>query len=367
MWIYVVIGLLALVVIVFVTMAVSAEAKNRQKQQLNVLYPFSGYLSPPSPPWTVANSQNNTGVGKEPEDGLYLVGMVGGESNRVPQIKCPVGYKINIVGAYVEVADPFGECGTVPNPTLQLTCGDSSDASSMPSCTTGEDCGAGMTCVAQRCQPISNCTSNSDCVGSYSSTVSACGANFGKTCPTSVTSSSPDGGCGTGLKCVDGVCQADPGAGSCMACLIPSGQSQGVCATMPICQGVDFSSSSTYGLNRVCSTSSSVGDVGKCRPRDASAYLSRHCNGKTECLGSVKDMWKPNMDYDSTGNPNPFGPLPCSIPARSGDSSYAQLPVITGWGGGAPANSQQGYSDPATFNQGYYVHGIYTCIPDDSQ
>lgn len=355
-WTYVIMLILVVAIGIFVYLTFSTESKNRKTQQSNILYPFSGYLSPPNPPWTVKNSTNNPGVSQYPEKGLYLVGMVGGESPNVPQIQCPAGYKINIVAAYTDVVDPYGECSNTASSLLQMTCGSNSDPSSAPSCSSSDDCGVGMECYGQRCQPLT-CTTHGDCSpASAGNTINACGKNFGMSC-------SSDSQCGDAsdqnpgqLKCVGGTCVVDPGRGSCMACVASNGvtpvngSGSGTCSFMPMCQGV------TKGLNSTCSPI--VSDQYKCRPRDASAYLSAHCDGLQQCLGTPSDIWSPN----DVGNP--FGPLPCNIPVSSSASSkYSSLPIIPGWGGGAPSNSS-GSSDPATFNQGYYIHGIYTCIPD---
>lgn len=357
-WSYVIMLILAIAMGIFIVFTIMTESKNKKTQQSNILYPFSGYLSPPNPPWTVKNSSNNPGVSQKPENGLYLVGMVGGQSNNIPQIQCPAGYKINIVAAYQDIVDPYGECTNTPNPLLQMTCGDGSNLSSAPSCSTSDDCGAGMTCFGQRCQP-SSCTVHGDCSSSSSnSPISACGKNFGLSCSTDTDCSDASDINKGQLICVENKCVVDPGRGICMACMSSdgttpvNGSGSGTCSFMPMCQGV------SNGLNNTCSSSSTNPYV--CRPRDASAYLAKHCNGKQVCLGDKSDMWIPGKNTD-----NPFGPLPCNISVSSSSNyAYSTLPIIPGWGGGIPSNSSSGISDPATFNQGYYVHGIYTCVPD---
>lgn len=361
-WTIVVIALLILAIVIFIFLTYITEKKNSTSQQSNILYPFSGYLAP-SNVWTVNQSKNNPGVGEKPEDGLYLVGMVGGESNNVPQIQCPAGYHINVVSAFLDVADPYGECSYTPDSVLKMTCGDGSDASSAPACSDPSDCGAGMTCYGGKCYPAT-CSSNSDCSSSSASgSVKACDSKLGTDCSQNNVGDRDSSGT---LVCIldqsgNQLWAADPGTGACMACMPsadtgapPLGSAIGYCASMPTCMFTE------KGLNDNCTPS--AGDTNKCRPRDASAYLANYCNGKTTCLGDNKDIWKPN----STDN-NPFGPLPCEISATSTGADagkYASLPVITGWGGGVPANSESNQSDPATFNQGYKIHGIFSCIPD---
>ena len=340
-WTIVIMTILAVVIGIFIFLTVTTESGNRKKQQANILYPFSGQLPPPNPPWTVAPNRNNPGIGSDPEEGLYLVGMVGGKKTTIPQIQCPVGYKINIVGAFLDVFDPYGECSNTPDNILQLTCGDPSDKTNASGCSDDLACGAGMHCYTGKCIP-KTCSANSDCGGaSASGTVNICEDGFGTSCNTDSDCKSTSGQ----LKCIKGTCLIDPGTSACMACV------NGYCASEPLCQGV------TNGLNSVCSPSK--GDTHICRPRDATAYLAAHCDGKQICLGDASDKWDPNVQGGV------FGPLPCHIAARSGMTEYAALPAITGWGGGAPPNTADKKSEPVTFNLGYYVHGIFSCVPDD--
>lgn len=347
-WTYIVMAILAVAIGIFVFLTLSTESQNAKQQQSNILVPFSGYLAPSSKHWSVNKSKNNVGTGANPEDGLYLVGMVGGKGVTTPQIQCPIGSKINVVGAMVEVIDPYGECGaTSKNPTLQATCGNIANTSSMPACTDGgNDCGPGMTCFSGRCRPISNCKIHNDCTSAGDTTIQACPSEWGDSCSDA---------CPSGLVCVNSVCKLDPGAGACMACTDGSGNpapsgGTGVCASMPTCVGVKD------GLNLTCESRNTQNN---CRPRDASAWLAGYCDGKGVCLGSPDDKWHPNQPGGA------FGPLPCQISANSSDNNYLSLPIITGWGGGAPNNSESSIAEPATFRQGYYVHGIYTCVPDD--
>lgn len=342
--------LLAIAILVFAGTTWYIQSSNSKLEQSLILYPFSGYLSPSSSEWTVNTSKTNKGVSNNPEGGLYLVGMAGGEKADVPQITCPVGTKINIVGAYLDIVDPYAECSNVANPTLALSCGIASDTTNAPSCKSGNDssCGPGMKCPAGKCVPIDTCTSNKMC-GSSSTTSSiiACPTNLGKSCKTTP--------CGDPtLVCLNDVCVMNPGTGPCMVCVdIKTGDPikegmQGSCAAFPSCQNT------TNGLNKTCSPS--LGDSKLCRPRDASAYLANHCDGKNVCIDKSSDIWLPNSLHSV------FGPLPCEIPAMSTNTDYVSLPISVGWGGGSSIGSAGG-SAPITFNQGYYVHGVYTCQP----
>lgn len=350
MWEYAVIFLLVVLVVLFFVLFFVTKSKNKMNETMNILYPFSGYLLPPNA-WNPSKSNTNPGTGKSPADGLFLVGQVGGKSSTVPQIQCPAGYKINIVGAFVEVVDPYGECGSAPpDPTLQLTCGNQNQLSGAL-CSSDTACGDGMQCVNGRCVAKS-CSKSSDC----SSSANVC-AIWGMP--------SKNGKCDNGLVDVNGTCQLNPAAGPCMACVDPSTGNEynqenadgGVCVSMPTCIGV----TPNNGTNSVCSV---LKDTHRCRPREATAYLAKHCDGKNVCLGNANDKWYPNQSSMDPTHTNPFGPLPCEIPATEANetSDYLNLPIIQGWGGGVPANGTT--ASPATFNQGYYVHGIYTCVPE---
>ena len=364
MWTYVVMVVLFILVIVFFVLKYTIDSKNKQDSAKNILYPFSGYLAPPKQTGA-SKSSTNPGTGSNPQAGLCLVGQVGGEKSTVPQIQCPTGYKINIVGAFFEVNDPYGECSQTVDQTLQLTCGNQLQNPIINCSVTSTNpfpCGPGMECYNGKCIPMS-CTTSADCIQTGSTfNMNSCSANLGKTCTTKTESST----CGSGLRCMvgsgqsTGTCEIYPGAGACMACINSDGtahtgtSTQGTCAFMPTCMGVQ-----SDGKNKVCNAS--VDTKNQCRPREATAYLAKHCDGKNICLGTT-DYWKPN---DSTYNY--FGPLPCSLSASDANdtSDYLKLPLISGWGGGPPSNTDpDAKSDPVTLNQGYYVHGLYTCVPD---
>ncbi len=338
MWSIVVIAILVILIVSIAALTFWTMKENSSNLESQTLVPFNGYLSPSGKFWTVNSSSINTGVGKEPENGLYLA-----ESDGTPQIQCPIGTSVNIVGAFLDVVDPYGECSGTSDPTLLSTCG---SQSSTQTCSSTSDCPPGMTCNSGVCSPMT-CTGANNTCGSIG-TVPVCNANLGSSCSTD---------CGTGLQCVGGICEVDPGQGSCMACVDPisgfplsstDSSTPGTCSFMPVC------SNTIQGQNGTCAGNGSAG----CRPRDASAYLANHCDGQQSCLGDESDMWIPGKSGGA------FGPLPCQIPADSTNSDYASLPVSMGWNGAVPQDSSDGTADPANFNQGYYVHGIYTCTPN---
>ena len=342
-WTIIVMIIFIVIIGIFSILTLVTDSENVKRREVTVLYPFSGQLAPPGPPWTVWSTE-------KPENGLSLTGSVGGKSTDIPQIQCPVGYKVNIVGAFLDVNDPYSVCTDTPDSTYQATCGIESAIKNNINCTDDSTCPTGTNCKSGICSPIT-CKSNGDC----SSIGTACGDNFGSSC-TSNSDGTDD--CGSGLVCVNSKCSADPGKPSCIACVDDkgepiSGHNTGTCASMPLCMNID------NGLNKTCSPT--FGDTYKCRPRDATAYLAEYCDGKSSCLTGSKsstgaDIWNP-------ANPNIFGPLPCQIIASTKEPMYATLPIFPGWGGGAPTTG--GTPNDITYSQGYYVHGVYSCIPND--
>lgn len=289
-WAIVVIFALVVAIAIFVFLTIYFDIQNSHSHQRNILYPFSGNLPAPN------------AFGSNPDEGIELL-----NANKEPQIQCPVGYHVNIVGAWVEVNDPFSECTPKPADIFLSTCGISGHESKVK-CAVDADCGEGMICGTQGiCEP-KPCTKQSDC---------------GK------------------IK--------DPSKGVSFTC------SNGKCVQYPTCANINTHSSGNVvaGTNIYCAFNNTNT---KCRPRDASVYLAKHCDGKTHCL-AFGDKWKPN---DPTNNP--FGPLPCLIPVSSNSREYDSLPVVPGWTTGIPKDGSK--QSPSSFNQGYYVHGVYTCIPD---
>lgn len=358
---FVCMGVLVFLIFIFGYLSFYTQSKNDKREEMKVLYPFSGYLSP-SGLWNANKNPNNPGQGATPEEGLYLTGMVGGKNPNTPQIQCPVGHKINIVSAYLEVIDPYGECSNNPDDTLQRTCGNNEAPNLALKCNDKTNpCGQGMVCNSGICE-MKTCSTNKDCSGNDEN-IPSCNSELGKSCFPG--SQDPEG-----LLCVQDpknpdkyVYISDPTKGSCMACVNPdtneppkTGES-GFCSFMPTCSFVEVKT----GMNETCSPSSEkTKDKYKCRPRDSSAYLSEYCNGKRVCLGSPEETWFPNDPSN-----NPFGPLPCRIKASSDEDIYASLPITSGWGGGTPALSKNSIDDLPNFNQGYKVSGLYGCYPED--
>jgi len=238
----------------------------------------------------------------------------------------------------VRVNDPFGECTPKPVSAFLNTCGIVSKENQIK-CTNDGQCASGMICGTEGFCVPNSCTTNSDCtVGGGT----ACSSKIGEHC-TSQDDCDSTTLCFRNTNGIGGTCQQNPTKGQCNFC------NNGFCAQNPTCAFIN-----DQGQNVVCEPGNSNTN---CKPRDASAYLAKVCNGRNSCLGGGQDVWIPNA---SEGNP--FGPLPCEIQATGGSAEYSQLPITSGWGGGTPKDGTS--SSPATFKQGYQVDGIFCCIPD---
>ena len=259
--------ILILLVILFVVLTIVTTLKNNDNTQ-NLLLPFAARIDQKNPKASVSMTRKDD------------------NNNSVPQLQCPIGYKINIVTAWSEVYDPYGMCNTKPDDVIASTCG-SQDG--VTRCDSSRDCGSFMTCNSKKRCVQKKCKKTSDCE--------------------------------TGYKC-----------------------NNGYCAPSPTCD--DLSSKFT---NNYCSSS---GDhYRNCKSRNVTAYLSKECNGKSEC----KVTWTPNKI-------GALGPSPCEI--LTTDADYSKLPSITGWGGGAP---KDGVKVPSNESGGYYVHGLFSCVPDSKE
>jgi hypothetical protein len=241
--------------------------------------------------------------------------------NGNPQISCPAGMKVNIVGAFYNVFDPYNECvnnETDILPIVPFACDPSQQSQS--SCNVDSDCpgnGRGF-----------SCNSNGKCQ------LKDQGKGGANACPTGTTLVNV----GSGYYCVD----------------------PNVCG-----YNIDLAKNKGQpGLpNPYCSPSNSSS---KCALRDASAFVASKCDGRNSCpdltaadFGDTPCALKPQAcisGYDNNGNPQ-------WAQGSNQRSGYCGLPYIPGYAGGAPYNGS-GNSDPANSNLGYVLHGIYTCVPN---
>jgi hypothetical protein len=304
-------GILVVLIALAVMGVVLYQQGNRKANQSNILYPFSSVIQPGAATAPLTNVLGN------------------------PQIDCSaVGGTINIVGAWTEVTDAFSECAGTSVGVLNLSCG--LPGGNKISCSQNSDCGSGMTCAGGVCQPASCPLTNSPKAGDFDSSQCFCGGTY---CPIQ-----PDTQCTTNTDCNDpngvlmtcnnpnnttngGTCIVNPG----QSCTAPDPFVGQFCAIYPLSSNVVTPSKGGNVVNKICDPANTIT---VCRPRDSSAYLAAKCNGQTTC----------NVTFDPDNAARGFGPAPC----RATSDDISKLPQILGQGG--------------NFNQGYYVHGLYTCI-----
>lgn len=94
------------------------------------------------------------------------------------------------------------------------------------------------------------------------------------------------------------------------------------------------------GISTVCGNNTT-----QCRTRDVTAIVGDKCNGLSNTV----------LNWDGI-------PYPCSITPSS--TAYTTLPKYPGNSGYNPG-SNGGTSVPSTSTQGYVLHGLYTCQPND--
>ena len=289
------------------------ERENTIKDSNNIMYPFTGQVS----------------GGR-----LNLVDSYGN-----PQISCSDkgGGNVNIIGAFFDIEDPYGQCTNKSSPVINATCGIPNKAIG---CKNDDDCGTAMKCNEGYCTPnkantIKNDgtgnidTDNSECTDSNSD-VDYCPVNPGTKC----TRTGNECGDYNIMTCVG--LDKDGNNGTCQvksnAICFGVNTTNNTCALFPLCNNADLSGSNVQ--NKTCNKN--INKDTKCMSRDASASLARYCDGKKHC-----DI----INVDVMSNPeSPTGPLPCSL------RSVSTLPITPG--------------NDGNYNQGYYFHGIYTCIPD---
>jgi len=317
----IVMSILFVVIIILVVFVFLYQKSNSNANLNNVLFPFSAAIKPG-------------------DKSVYLKNAAG-----TSQIDCSsVGGKVNIVGAWVETIDPFGSCTGNSASVLNLTCG--LRGAKIP-CKQSADCGSGMTCSAGICTP-SACPLTDD-KGNFKSSNCSCGDSYcliqpGTTCDPANSESCNDPN-GTMMYCDPSskTCQVNPGQN----CMAPDPYTGRFCASYPLCSNVAVPQKGTCAkdgdcaketscIDGVCVPKNVVNKVcnpnGSCKPRDASAYLAAKCDGQDTC----------GVLFDPSDINSGFGPAPCA------NMNQNQLPITPGQG--------------TNYNQGYYVHGLYTCI-----
>lgn len=234
-----------------------------------------------------------------------------------PQLSCPSGTSINVIGAFFDISDPYGECTTSPGGVIGYLC--NPNYKSPQTCSTQNDCPGGqqgiMGCVGGYCQLTPNPSS----------------------CPSYISAG------GSNLK---------------YASITSGGNSY--CVPSDICgaQGPGG-----YGVpNSVCSP---LTNNYQCAMRDATDSVGSKCNGRSECPDlSISDFGP----YPCPGLAPPQSPIECisgydqygNPEWNATRAGYCALPFIPGWSGGAPNGSTT--PNPASASLGYTMHGIYTCV-----
>lgn len=226
------------------------------------------------------------------------------------QISCPSGTVVNIVGAFFDISDPYGECTTKPATLISSWC--NPNISTTQACTSNADCGN---------EGVMQCGSSGFC----------------QLAPVSSASSCPQG------------YRGQPGSGS------TSGKT--FCVPVDLCgAGIP---------NPVCSASPGTN---QCATRDATDSVGAKCNGRPECSDlDISDFGTypcPNLapttcidGYDSQGN------VVWAVDRGPGYGGYCGLPYLPGWPGGAPQGSTGPSTTPQSSSIGYTLHGIYACVP----
>ena len=301
--------ILSIVILIIILLTFLTTRQNSKKDKFNVIYPFSGRVN---------------------KDGKVSLET----SNNTPQIDCSAtGGNINIIGAFYDIVDPHGECNSNSSDVLNRSCGIA--RGNNVSCSSQKDCGPGLKCNYGLCSPgLAKLKEDDVSKGIIDTDISECGGNYcpiqpGTACKTNLDCKNPNGEIMTCKKDTN-TCEVNPGR-TCFGVNLD----YNTCASFPLCSNTGVDSRNTPKLERVankyCSPNNYATD---CMPRDSSAYLARKCDGKESC-----DIhW--NV-YDIDGG---FGPNPCNL-----DTNTSRLPIIPDRAG--------------KYNQGYYVHGIYTCVP----
>lgn len=303
----IIIVLILAIVTLFVFFGITTK-NNYDLSAQQILYPFSAVLNPSSPtdPVTLLDGSGNN------------------------QITCPAGSKINIVGAFFDIADPYGMCTPSPSDAVSATCG----GKGTTVCSAGQSCGPGMTCEPST-TPGDN---NSYCV--------AMPCNDSTTLPANSSTTT-------------WICNKNPALA-----LTPAQLSQGYTGRITpveVCNNLN-----SNFQNNTCANGAN-----NCAPRDASAYLAKACNGQQTCSAVINNTF---FGPYPCGGPNFTNPQPqvgssapnvvgCTPPSTAVTTGYCSLPYAPGTSNDFKPSSASNPAD-TSFTQGYMVHGLYTCVPN---
>jgi hypothetical protein len=286
--------LVAVILIILIVIARYSLLKNKEIAQSQLIYTFSSTVDPTTgelKPFLQADGQT-------------------------PQLSCPAGTKINIIGAFADIFDPYGTCKV--NHT--------GDSKVSP-------------LLRFQCDPTQT--------GGY--------------CSGTDTSTCPDGGAGAYQCTSQGECQLAPlnvTAGSAA----PVGSTQIGSGWYTVDRNICGYNISEYSGTLPPFPSPACGPLSECAVRDASANLAAVCDGLNACMPSIRSFG----DFPCMG----IKPRACLLAGGDGTprwiggsnrSDYCSLPYM----GGKNNQTQPGgaTSTITTPNLGYTYHGIFTCIP----
>ena len=264
----------ALILMIILIMAIGAmavvvyltEKKNSIANQKNILYPFTGN----------ADSKGNVMLK---------------DSSGNPQIDCSIssgknGGTVNIIGAFFDIIDPYGECSPIASSVLDLSCG---IPGSKITCTSQKDCGPGMKCSAGYCVPgtakLKSMSLKSISPGSIDTDNSECGGNYCPVQPGTVCSKNGQSDCKDDnaevMTCdvASKICKVNAGR-SCFGVNLD----YDTCAIFPLCSHANVTKKNNPKISTITNATCSGGNnLNACMSRDASAYLAGKCDDKESC------------------------------------------------------------------------------------
>jgi hypothetical protein len=334
-WGIVAIIFLFIIFTVFVVLNVMTTSNNIKIAQTQQFIPFSSTIDP------------TTGAPPVPPNGSSETPFTTTDQNGklIPQIRCPVGTKINITGAFFDVFDPYNTCTSDKNqvnPYFGFLCipgfsgKNPNTGASIALCNTIADCSKYGAEGQFECGPDNTCV-----LADYSK----------KDCP---MWNSP----------YSGRIQLKPITDSTgkKYCVDPNMCGSNIAAA--------YSNGTTGVPNPFCSPGTTLGNVSKCAVRDASATVAAKCNGRQTCGDLTMEDFgdypcqgiKPSQCIIGTnkdGSPKWFGDKTGTIRP----TGYCSLPFLQGYKGGLPENAT-GDPDPRNYNHGYVMHGLYSCVAE---
>lgn len=332
-WGIVSIIVLFIIFAVFIGLNVMTTSNNKKIAQRQQFMPFGSVIDP------------TTGAPTHPTNGTAETPFTTNDENGnlIPQIRCPVGTKINILGAFFDIFDPYNECSTSVdqvNPYFGFLCvpgfsGKNQDGTAVAACNDDSDC------VKYGARGQYGCGTNGTCVLKPLSS--------GQQCP---VWNGPNGK--VQLKSI---------AGS---------DGKSYCVDPNMCgSNITLAKGATGVPNPYCNPKTGAA---RCAMRDASATVAAKCNGRRTCENlTVADFG----EYPCAG----VAPVQCIIgtngdgspkwytpTGQSGDGTvrqpgYCSLPFIQGYKGGLPEYGTTS-PDPANYNHGYTMHGLYSCVTE---